>query len=499
MRRKRLWRYAALLVGFAMIASACGGSDSVADAPEAATSAGSDDEVQSELEAAQAELEELRESSTATAEELAEAEARAESAASEGGAAALPFGLTPGKPYDGTELTFLICCEGAAQFQVWRASRPEFERLTGISVNFTDDPLGGLREKIVTESVSNPGSWDTTILFDTWLPELSTFLEPLPEDLIDDLDIADFPPSTASLGMRDGTQFGVPVRSHVMMFYYREDVFNDLGISVPTTFDELVAAAEAVEAGTDMSGFVLNWGKQSSVSPMPWQQLLTGAGGNVFDDPANPTSAAFNSAEGIAATELYQELIEYAPDGAAAFNEADMRNAFAAGDAAMAIGWSWSMEVFQNAELSAEEVVGNVGFTAALPGLDSASGPLAMAWPMGISSSSENKEAAMEWIRWMTNPELDAQAITEKSVLSQATVVGNRISSLQSDEANEANGGYSAVMAEAYLTAGNQPIYSEFSTVTEIIETMLSEIVAGADVAEALAAGEAEVNAALAG
>lgn len=498
-------RGVALLLLFALIAAACGGGsdttndDSAAPADTAAPAV-DDSAAQAELEAAQAELEALRADAEASSEQIAAAEARADAAETAAAANALPYGLTPGKPFEGTELTFLICCEGAAQFQVWRASRPEFERLTGIKVEFTDDPLGGLKDKIVTESVSNPGSWDATILFDTWLPELANFLEPIGDDLVSDVNLSDFPPATADLAQWEGTQYGVPVRSHVMMFYYRQDVFDELGLDVPTTMDELVAAAEAVEAARpDMSGIVINWGRQSSISPMPWQQLLSSFGGQVFDDAGNPTAAAFNSTEGIAATEAYQSLLSLAPDGAAAFNEADMRNSFAAGDAAMAIAWSWSMEVFQNPDIAAEDVVGNVGFTSQIPGADGPGDPLAMAWPMAISSSSENKEAAAEWVRWMTNPGLDAQAITEKSVLSQATVVGNRLSSLNSDGANEANAGFSRAMAEAYAAASHQPIYPEFSETTEIIETMLSEIVAGGDVEQALATGEAEVNAALGG
>jgi multiple sugar transport system substrate-binding protein len=502
LKQNRWMKVLSLLFVLSMIAAACGSDSSDVDVTPATEAPESepDTALQDELAAAQAELEELQANADASEAEIAEAQARAEEAETAAEANALPYGLTPGKPYEGTELTFLICCEGAAQFQVWRASRPEFERLTGISVEFTDDPLGGLKDKIVTESVSNPGSWDATILFDTWLPELANFLEPLDDSVVADVDLADFPGATSDLGQWDGAQYGVPVRSHVMMFYYRQDVFEELGIDVPTTFDELVAAAEAVEAANpDMAGFVVNWGRQSSISPMPWQQLLVNAGGSLFDDAANPTAAAFNTPEGIAATELYQSLLDVGPDGAAAFNEADMRNSFAAGDAAMALAWSWSMEVFANPDAAAEDVLGNVGFTSAIPGLDAAGDPLAMAWPMGISKSSENKEAAAEWIRWMTNPDLDAQAITEKSVLSQATVVGNRLSSLTSEGANEANSGFSQAMADAYSNASHQPIYRDFSTVTEIIETMLSEVVAGADVVEALAAGEAELNDALAG
>ena len=50
--------------------------------------------------------------------------------------AQLPYGLEEGKPYDGTELTFLICCPGAKQFIAWRESVAEFKELTGIDVFF---------------------------------------------------------------------------------------------------------------------------------------------------------------------------------------------------------------------------------------------------------------------------------------------------------------------------------------------------------------------------
>ena len=548
-RSSRASRAAAVLLVLALAAAACGGDDPADDSAAAAQAEAQAAEAQAaadaaaaqaaeaqaaeaqaaadaaaaqaELEAAQAELDRVRSDAATTEEDLAAAEQRAEEAAAaadatgdalaaaeqaaeEAAAAAaeiipadLPYGLTPGKPYDGTELTFLICCPGAAQFQVWRASRPEFERLTGISVDFTDDPLGGLREKIVTESVASPGSWDVTILFDVWLPELSSFLAPLDPDVASDVDLDDFPAATADLGAWEGAQFGIPVRSHVMMFYYRADVFEEMGLEVPTTLDELLETARVIdEADNGMAGFTLNWAKQASISPIPWQQFVKSGGGAVFDESGAP---AFNSPEAVRATEVYQQLLDYAPAGAAAYNEADMRNSFARGEAAMTIAWSWSMEIFQRPDIADASVVGNVGFTADIPGIGGTVGPLAMAWPMAISDSSENKGAAAEWVRWMTNPDLDRQAISEKSINGQATVVGNRISSLESAEANapEANNGFSQAMADAYKSATHQPIYPKFSTVTEIIETALSEIVSGADVAATLDRAAQEAAAAL--
>ena len=493
----RLWSVLALLLSLALLAGACGSDDESSSSGDSTSTSDADaSELEAELEAARAELEAAQADADTSAEEIAAAEAalaEAEAAAEAGAPADLPYGLTPGKPYAGTEVTFLICCEGAAQFQVWRASRPEFERLTGITVNFTDDPLGGLREKIVTESVASPGSWDATIMFDTWLPDLANFLAPLSDEDLADIGIDDYPTATADLGVWEGTQYGVPARSHVMMFYYREDVLADLGIAVPTTFAELLAAAEAIDAADNgMNGFTLNWAKQASISPIPWQQMLKAGGAEVFDADGN---VVFDSAEAIAATQVYQDLLEHAPSGAAAYNEGDMRTSFASGEAAMTIAWSWSMEVFQNPAAADESVLGNVGFTSEIPGVAGTTGPLAMAWPIAISADSENAEAAAEWVKWMTNPDLDRQGIAEKSINGQATVVANRISSLESPEANapEANNGFSQAMADAYTSATHQPIYAEFATATEIIETAMSEIVAGADVAATLEQAAADV------
>ncbi|MEM7128401.1 MAG: extracellular solute-binding protein [Chloroflexota bacterium] len=405
----------------------------------------------------------------------------------------LPYGLMSGKPYDGTELTFLICCPAAAQFAVWADSAAEFTELTGISVNFTNDPLGGLREKIVTESLGNPGSWDVTIYFDTWGPSLAGFLDPI--DSFMDVDVSDYPPATIDIATLDDTLYGVPVRSHVMMFYYRQDVLDELGIAPPTTFEEVTAAAEAISAADNgMEGITMNWAKQGGgISLIPWTNVLRAGGADMFDADFRPT---FNSDAAIAATEWYANLLNYAPAAAPTYNEGDARTSYASGEAAMVFAWSWAYEIFQKPDASIEEVIANTGYTANFPDGGGGSAPVAMAWPTGISTSSKNKEAAVEWIKWMTNPDMDLQAISVKDDPSRATVVANRLSSLSSEAANapEANNGFSQAMHDAYSSATALPVYLEFPEVSEILESALSEIAAGADVAETLNAAAEEVD-----
>ena len=401
----------------------------------------------------------------------------------------LPYGLLPDKPYDGTEITFLICCPAAAQFAAWAESAAEFTELTGIDVVFTNDPLGGLREKIVTESIGNPGSWDVTIYFETWGPSLQNFLTPLSEFSGDwEPSIDDYPSATISMATLDGNLYGLPSRSHVMMLYYRQDVLDELGLEVPTTFDEVTAVAAAItEADNDMYGITMNWAKQGGgISLIPWTNVLRAGGGDQFDADFNPI---FNNEAGIAATQWYADLLNYAPPGAPTYNEGDMRTSFASGEAAMGLAWSWAYEIFQNPEFATEEVIANTGYTAIIPGADGPSTPVAMTWPTGISNSSNNPGAALEWIKWMTNGDLD-----QASVASGSTVVANRLPTFMSDGANEAWSGFSMVMGEAFDTATPLPIYAEFPEVSDILETALSDIASGADVAETLNAAAEAAN-----
>ncbi|MFK7800997.1 MAG: ABC transporter substrate-binding protein [Anaerolineae bacterium] len=407
----------------------------------------------------------------------------------------LPYGLEAGKPFDGTELTFLICCPGAAQFAAWADSTAEFKELTGIDVVFTNDPLGGLREKIVTESVGNPGSWDVTIYFGTWGPSLAQFLEPI-ENYSDEIDtnLLDYPNSSRQIATIDGVTYGIPVRSHVMMMYYREDVFEELGLSVPTTWAELEAAAAAIdEADNGMNGITMNWANQGGgINLMPWTNVLRTNGSDLFDDNWRPI---FNNEAGIEATEFYQGLLEHAPAGAPTYNEADMRNSFASGEAAMALAWSWSYNIFTREDTSEEIVRNNVGFTAAIPGPSKSDGPISMAWPMAISASSNNKDAAVEWVKWMTNPDLDLQVITSKDDPTRNTVVANRLSSLYNADANAANNSFSQAMGDAYSSASPEFVYIEFPEVSVVLESALTEIATGGDVPTILNEAAAEVEA----
>ena len=315
------------------------------------------------------------------------------------------------------------------------------------------------------------------------------FLQPI-EDFADAWipEVDDYPSATIGMSTLDGTLYGLPARSHVMMFYYRTDVFDALGLEVPVTWDEVVEAARTIDASDlGVRGITMNWAQQGGgISLIPWTNVLRAYGADVFDEEWRP---AFVTPEAIAATEMYQSLLRYAPGGAVTYNEGDMRSSFASGEAAMALAWSWSYEIFQDPQFAAVDVIENTGYTAAIPGVEGPTQPVAMTWPIGVSASSRHPGAALEWVKWMTNPQLD-----ERAVAQGQTVVANRLGTFFAEEPNAAWGGFSRAMGEAFANATPLPIYVEFPEVSDVLEGALSSIASGAEVRSTLETAAREVE-----
>lgn len=76
----------------------------------------------------------------------------------------------------------------------------------------------------------------------------------------------------------DGKIYGVPWGGGTRAVLYRKDWFQELGIQVPKTWDELVAAAKKIVAakGNDVDGFAFNGGSDSNMS---LSAFVWGAGG----------------------------------------------------------------------------------------------------------------------------------------------------------------------------------------------------------------------------
>lgn len=109
-----------------------------------------------------------------------------------------------------------------------------------------------------------------------------------------------------------GKIWGIPLVSERVMLYYRKDLLQNAGLAVPTTFDELAAAAKVLHDPTNnVYGFVGRGKGNPAVTPMA--NILYGYGLDWYDENRKSQLA---HPDAIEAFKFYGGLLrEYGPPG----------------------------------------------------------------------------------------------------------------------------------------------------------------------------------------
>jgi multiple sugar transport system substrate-binding protein len=95
----------------------------------------------------------------------------------------------------------------------------------------------------------------------------------------------------------------------VYALYYRSDVFEKKGVEVPTTWDEMQAAAAKVAEDTNGDGTCDKYCFEVVPNDcFHWCQTLFQAGGEILN--GDSTQAAFNGPEGLSAMEYYKSFLD---------------------------------------------------------------------------------------------------------------------------------------------------------------------------------------------
>jgi len=405
------------------------------------------------------------------------------------------YGLKPGKPYDGTTIRFLICCPTVGQFVALTERTPtEFTEMTGINVEWDAGPYGPFQEKLLTEATTGTGTYDVVAWVDSWGEGIKPYLVPLNDRIQQDgIDISDFPPAyiEAASG-EDDTIYGLPFRGHAQVMFYRKDVFEELGLEPPTTWQEVAEAAQVIKEQTDLHPLSMYYGVSAGQNLFVWLNLLWGSGGDIFDAEMRPI---FNNEAGVKATEQYVDFIKQGLTNPAAttFGEAEATEDMVKGRAAMFVGWSWIYEQFGNPEIAAPEVLNNVGV---VPAPTNGGDPVSYGyiWPVGILQSSQNQDAAWEYIKWLTSAPVEKSVALDKSDPATNNIVVVRLSNLRDPEINASSGGLHEVMATMLETARTQPLIPEWPEVQSILEVAINEIAGGADVKATLDQAQQQVD-----
>lgn len=255
----------------------------------------------------------------------------------------------------------------------------------------------------------------------------------------------------------EGKQIGIPYNCDPRGIFYRKDVFEEKGIKVPETWEEMVQAAIDVTS-EDMYGFTT--GGSDNMGYWVMANFAFGEGGRIFDEDKNP---AFNCEENIKAITDIQTMAKAGvfPAGNASYTNEDAQKLFLQGKAAMIYAGADFGSVIQNQ--GDAELVENVGILPIVPAADGKKyAPGGMNAIMGYSQC-EYPEECKTFIKWWSENNADLWTeghqgafTVRKSILDIDYFQNDKYKKLLSDE----------VMP--YFTTTNKPIPNAFPEMASI-------------------------------
>ena len=326
-------------------------------------------------------------------------------------------------PYDKyQDTTLVVSWPALSHFKKAETLVQEFTDATGIEVEIDFLQYLKLRDRQILEMSKAEGDYDIVSWVVMWKGEYVNkgLLHPLSQiftnaALIDpNYDIDDIADAYLQNGGvvggkkgylpgKSGGLYGIPFGAETSILAYRKDVFEELGLKVPETYDELLTAAATIKEKTDMGGLTSR-GKTGHQVTAAWLLHLAPMGGKVFDDNWNPVISA---PPAVKAAEALRTIVATGPKGISSYGFSEMANAFLQGDAAMYLDSLKIAAMSRDPKLS--KVDGNVGF--ALHPTDVRCGSETGGFAMGIPANSKNKEAAWLLIQYLTSKAGDKRMV----------------------------------------------------------------------------------------
>ncbi|UCR88669.1 sugar ABC transporter substrate-binding protein [Mycetocola spongiae] len=198
-------------------------------------------------------------------------------------------------------------------------------------------------------------------------------------------------------GTYDGELYGMPWYAGVRAMVYRSDVFDELGIKVPTNWAEIEAAVATIKAAKpDMIPFPVPGDAEFQVYPWVW-----GAGGEVATEKDGTWTSEMDSAKSREGLEFYTGLATEhgsSTSGATTWKETDVLDNFTQGKVAMSLQGSWTPATIIQ---KAPELEGKFAATP-IPGKDGGISPSVLGGShLSMFNTSKNKELAFKFIEMM--------------------------------------------------------------------------------------------------
>jgi multiple sugar transport system substrate-binding protein len=394
-----------------------------------------------------------------------------------GGSGALGGGSKGGKV---TEL--IVPTNRSPWLPAYRQVAAQYEKESGVKITLREFPYDGLRTQMTNAIQNKSAAFDLFQLDEPWTGQFydSNWVAPLadidPAFKLDQqvlgYDALAYWDRTKRTSATSGTVMGLPINGNVGLFVYRKDLYQQLGLSVPTTWEQAAANGELarrsgkIRYGNATRGQASLGGQSITYEYMP---VFYSYGANWFVDEGSDWTPAVNSPAALAATEMYKRLLALGPDQPQTLGQAEVIALVQGGQTLQAQVVAAAAPQLEDPTKS--QVVGKLGYAVLPAGPSGKAAPTSGTWSLCVPTGlpAERAKAAVAFIRWMLDKAQQAKFTQAGGIPTRADVLA---------EQSGANSHLPAISA-SMPNARRAVRYVFAAPMLESTERILSEIGAG--------------------
>lgn len=280
---------------------------------------------------------------------------------------------------------------------------PQWEKATGNKLNWVVLEENVLRQRMTTDIATKSGQFDIMTIgaYETPIWGKQGWLSDV-DDLGEDYDYKDIF-DTVKKGLSvDGKLYAVPFYAESSFTYYRKDLFDKAGLTMPAqpNYEQIAQFAEKLtDKKTDTYGICLRgkpgWGENMAYL----STLVNTSGGEWFDMKWTPqlTSGPWKKA-----VNFYVDIMKkYGPPGATSNGFNENQALFATGHCALWIDATSGAGRIMDPKQS--QVYEKTGFAKAPIDVTPRGAAWAWSWALAIPATSHKQDVAKSFLKWATS------------------------------------------------------------------------------------------------
>jgi len=301
-----------------------------------------------------------------------------------------------------------------------RSQLDKFEANTGHTVTVvpmpssTSDQFGQYRLWLAAGN-TDIDVYQTDVI---WAPQLADQFLDLSEAAADI--VGDHFPSIIESQTVDGKLVALPAFTDAPALYYRTDLLEKYGKTVPATWEELTATAQEIQdaeraaGNTEIWGFVFQGNAYEGLTCNALEWVKSYGGGQIVEADG---SISINNEQAAKAIDLAASWIgTISPEGNLAYQEEEGRGVFQLGNAVFHRNWPYVYSL-ANGDDSAVKGLFDVAPLPAGDGPDARSAATLGGWNVAVSKYSPDPEAAIDLALFLASSEVQKERALMQSNL----------------------------------------------------------------------------------